>query len=315
MTYIMNCYNKGKSMNVNFEYYKIFYYVAKYGNFTRAAKALSSSQPNITRAMNCLENEINCKLFVRTNRGVYLTPEGERLYTRVAASMMQLQLAEEELAKGVGLEHGSISLGASEIALNIYLLDRLKRFHMNYPGVRLKLCNYSTPQAVRSVNSGEVDFAIVTTPIDYDMSLKAVRLMAFNDVLVGGRSFSNLADKKLHIADLKNYPLICLGKDTTTYDFYYNLFNKYGEELEPDTEAATTAQILPLVESGLGLAFLPQEMAEKPLKQNNIVKLELEEDIPRRYVCMIYDSKRPMSVAAQKFKNILLEKDSSVYNR
>ena len=59
-------------MNVNFEYYKIFYYVAKYNNFTKAAHVLNNSQPNITRAMNCLEHELNCTLFVRTNRGVCL---------------------------------------------------------------------------------------------------------------------------------------------------------------------------------------------------------------------------------------------------
>ena len=297
-------------MNVNFEYYKIFYYVAKYGNFTKAASVLNGSQPNVTRAINCLEQEVNCKLFVRTNRGVYLTPEGERLYTRVAASMIQLQLAEEELADSVGLEHGSISIGASEIALNIYLLERLKKFHMSYPGVRLKLCNHSTPQAVRSVRSGEIDFAIVTTPLDYDMSLKVVRLKEFNDVLVGGRSFSGLGSHKLSISDIKKYPFICLGKDTTTYEFYYKLFNKHGIELAPDTEAATTDQVIPLVESELGLAFLPEEMLEKVIRSNDIVKLELAEDIPRRYVCMIYDSKRPISVAAQKFKKILLEESS-----
>ena len=69
-------------MNINFEYYKIFYYVAKYGSLTKAARVLGNSQPNITRAMNCLENEIHCTLFIRTNRGVRLTPEGERLYAR-----------------------------------------------------------------------------------------------------------------------------------------------------------------------------------------------------------------------------------------
>ena len=181
---------------------------------------------------------------------------------------------------------------------------------MSYPGVRLKLCNHSTPQAVRSVKSGEIDFAIVTTPLDYDMSLKVVRLKEFNDVLVGGRSFYGLGSHKLGISDIKKYPFICLGKDTTTYEFYYNLFNKHGVELTPDTEAATTDQVLPLVESELGLAFLPEEMVEKALKNNDIVKLELDEDIPRRYVCMIYDSKRPISVAAQKFKKILLEESN-----
>ena len=60
-------------MDVNFEYYKIFYYVAKYHNFTKAAQALNNSQPNITRAMNCLEQQLNTTLFIRTNRGVQLT--------------------------------------------------------------------------------------------------------------------------------------------------------------------------------------------------------------------------------------------------
>ena len=109
-------------MDVNFEYYKIFYYVARYKNFTKAAQALGSSQPNVTRAMNCLEQQINSTLFVRNNRGIQLTPEGEKLYIRVTAAMTQLMAAEEELADSASLSHGSISIGASETALNIFLL-------------------------------------------------------------------------------------------------------------------------------------------------------------------------------------------------
>ena len=56
-------------------------------------------------------------------------------------------IAEEELADSSGLSHGSIAIGASETALNIFLLDKLKNFHMTYPGIRLKLYNHSTPEA------------------------------------------------------------------------------------------------------------------------------------------------------------------------
>ena len=126
-------------MNVNFEYYRIFYYVAKYHNFTKAAHALSSSQPNVTRAMNCLEQQINTTLFVRTNRGIQLTPEGEKLYTHISAAMSQIFAAEEELSDSTGLSHGSIAIGVSETALNIFLFDNLKAFHMTYHGIRLKL--------------------------------------------------------------------------------------------------------------------------------------------------------------------------------
>ena len=125
-------------MDVNYEYYKIFYYVAKHNSFTKAARVLGNSQPNITRAMNCLEQELHCTLFIRNNRGVRLTPEGEQLYSYVSSAMTQLRTAEAKLASGIGLEHGTISIGASETALNIYLLKHLKAFHMAYPGIRLK---------------------------------------------------------------------------------------------------------------------------------------------------------------------------------
>ena len=64
-------------MYVDWEYYKIFYYVAKYQNLTKAARVLGNNQPNITHSMNRLESQLNCVLFIRSNRGVTLTPEGE----------------------------------------------------------------------------------------------------------------------------------------------------------------------------------------------------------------------------------------------
>ena len=75
--------------------------------------------------------------------------------------MTQLMAAEEELADSASLSHGSISIGASETALNIFLLDKLKAFHMVNPGIRLKIYNHSTPEAVDAVKNGLVDFAVV----------------------------------------------------------------------------------------------------------------------------------------------------------
>lgn len=106
-------------MYVDWEYYKIFYYVAKYQNFTKAARVLGNNQPNITHSMNRLESQLNCVLFTRSNRGVTLTPEGEMLYSRIASAAVQIQDAEEELSASATLEHGSISISATETALNI----------------------------------------------------------------------------------------------------------------------------------------------------------------------------------------------------
>lgn len=64
-------------MEITYDYYRIFYYVATYQSFSKAAKILMSNQPNITRFINNLENQLGCKLFVRSNRGVQLTRKEE----------------------------------------------------------------------------------------------------------------------------------------------------------------------------------------------------------------------------------------------
>ena len=169
-------------MYVDWEYYKIFYYVAKYQNFTKAARVLGNNQPNITHSMNRLESQLNCVLFIRSNRGVTLTPEGEMLYSRIASAAVQIQDAEEELSASATLEHGTISISATETALNIYLSKKLRDFHTEYPGIRLRISNHSTPQAVQAVKNGEVDFAIVSTPAEIESGLKMVELKPFYEV-------------------------------------------------------------------------------------------------------------------------------------
>ena len=92
-------------MNISYEHYRIFYYVAKLQSFTQAAGVLMNSQPNITRSIKNLEQELGCPLFTRSNRQVQLTPEGEALYRHVSIAFDQLQAGEEEIRFGKGL-HG-----------------------------------------------------------------------------------------------------------------------------------------------------------------------------------------------------------------
>ena len=78
-------------------------------------------------------------------------------------------------------------------------------------------------------------------------------------------------------------------------------------ELMPDTETATTDQILPLVKCELGLAFLPEPMARESIKKHEIVQISLKEDIPERNICMVYDWQHPLNSAARQLKKIILE--------
>ena len=76
---------------ITYDYYRIFYFVAQYHSFTKAAEILKNNQPNITRCMNNLESELGCKLFIRSHQGVTLTAEGEKVYERVAVAYERLR--------------------------------------------------------------------------------------------------------------------------------------------------------------------------------------------------------------------------------
>ena len=290
---------------ITYDYYRIFYFVAQYHSFTKAAEILKNNQPNITRCMNNLESELGCKLFIRSHQGVTLTAEGEKVYERVAVAYEQLRTVEEELALERSLESGLITIGASETALRLMLLSRLEHFHTRYPHVRLRISNHSTPQALQAVKNGEVDFAVITTPAEVESGLKMVELKPFYEVLVGGRTFTALASQNLSLKELNNYPLISLSDESMTRAFYRQFFLDHGAVLKPDTEAATTDQMLTLVKSELGIAFLPQTMAQDALARGEIVQLHLQEIIPQRSICLVYDHHRPLNTAARKFQQML----------
>ena len=287
--------------------YEIFLKVCETGSFSKAAEALNYTQSGISQMMAGLEEELGVQLFARINRGVTLTPEGEMLYSRIASAAVQIQDAEEELSASATLEHGAISISATETALNIYLSEKLRAFHTEYPGIRLRISNHSTPQAVQAVRNGEVDFAIITTPAEVENGLKMVELMPFYEVLVGGRTFTALASQTLSLKELAGYPLICLNEESMTRSFYRQFFLEHDAVLKPDTEAATTDQMLTLVKSELGLAFVPEPMAKDPLERGEIVQLHLQEIIPTRSICLVYDHHRPLNTAARKFQQMITQ--------
>ena len=173
--------------------------------------------------------------------------------------------------------------------------------------IRLRISNHSTPQAVQAVKNGEVDFAIVSTPAEVEPGLKMVELKSFYEVLVGGKTFTALASQNLSLKELTNYPLISLSDESMTRSFYRQLFLDHDAVLKPDTEAATTDQMLTLVKSELGLAFVPEPMAREPLQRGEIVQLHLQEIIPSRSICLVYDHHRPLNTAARKFQQMITQ--------
>lgn len=290
-------------MNVSYDYYRIFYYVARYGSITQAAKMLLASQPNLTRAIKNLEAQLGCTLFVRNNRGIRLTPEGERLYEHVAIAHENMEAAEQELTGSRTLERGTVCVAASEIALHLVLLPVLKAYRALHPGIRFRIGNYLTAQAVDALKNGMADIAVVTTPTPLSATTEEIVVRPFREVAVCSRAYTDLASRRVGFAELLRYPMISLGTQTRSYELYSRFFAEHGLRYQPETEAATADQILPMVRADLGVGFVPPEfIAGAP----DILTIETEELLPGRQIRIVKRKEQPLSMAAKELERLLL---------
>ncbi len=291
-------------MYISYDYYRVFYYVAKYGNVTQAAKLLLNNQPNLTRTIKSLETELGCALLSRSNRGMKLTPEGERLFNHVRIAFEQIEAGEAELTESRNLQSGMICVAASEVALRCLLLPVLKKYRLRYPGIHIRISNHTTPQAVAALREGTADIAVVTTPSVHSASLTETPVRPVREVPVCSPYFSELIGKEVLLADLLRFPLISLGEDTKSFQFYSSLFAAHGLSYQPDIEAFTADQILPMVEADLGVGFIPEEFLHK---NDNVRVIYLKDTIPERDIVLVKRKGQPLSVAAKELEHMILE--------
>ena len=298
-------------MNSNFEYYKIFYYVAKYENLTKAATVLKPSQPAVTRTIHKLENELGCRLFTRSKTGMQLTPEGRTFYGYVAAGCAQFFKGENDLSNLISLENGTIYISATETALHCYLFQAMEEFNSLYPNVRFKILNNSTTESVNAVKEGKVDLAFVSANLQVAKPLRMKILRKYHDILISGNRFGELKDdgKEVSLKELVSYPWISLTAETITRRFLNEYFEKNSLTFTPDMELATTDMILPAVRHNLGLGFIPAEFADSELKSGQVFEIKVKEKLPERNIILIYDMEYPQSIAAKEFQKFLKEKE------
>lgn len=287
-------------MDINLEYYKLFYYVAKYKSITLAAETLSISQPAVSQAVKHLENNLGCHLFVRTSKGVRLTKEGEMLFSYVERGYETIISGEKKLSEMLNLENGEICIGASDMTLQFYLLPYLEQFHEKYPKIRVKVTNAPTPETLTHLADGKIDFGIVSTPISSRKHLKMVPVRQIHDVFVAGKKFEHLKGKKLSYSVLKDYPVMCLEGSTSTRYYVEQFLKEQDVSISPEFELATSDMLIQFAIRNLGVASVVRDFALEYVKAGELFELEFDKEIPPRQFCIISDERIPMSAAASK---------------
>ncbi len=288
-------------MDITYDYYRIFYYVAKYGSISQAAKVLTRGQPNVTKAMQNLETQLGCKLFVRSSRGIQLTPEGEKLYLHLSVAFAHISTAEEEILAERNLETGTISIATTEVALYGAVLPALTAFSTDYPKVKIKIANSNNRHALEMLKSGLADFAVLTMRDDADGHYRVTTVQKFQELLC------IQADLPFPdgLAAIDTYPYIGCSNSTYVRLFCQSYLLTQGIQKEPDIEVATSNHVLQMVKAGIGVGFVSEPLAREWLDRGAIKQIRLQPPPPEREICMVEDRGRSLSIAAKTFASYL----------
>lgn len=293
-------------MPTSLDYYKVFYYTAKAGNITQAARALYLTQPTVSHTIRLLEQELGCTLFHRSQKGVTMTPEAQKLYVHIAAAYEHIEKAEAELAAARNFQAGELRIGASETSLHQFLLPRLTAFKRSYPSIQLKIYNTTTPEALSQLSRQLLDLAVLVTPSGYrDNAFFSRRLTGIKDVFLAGSRYADLQGRVLSLKELTSLPLISMTPNTLTRDILEQLFSSHQLSMTPDIELSSADLITPLVRDNLGIGFVPLPFAQSELARGTVFELQICEAIPEREIRLFYNEGIPLSVSARAFTEML----------
>ncbi|HYE80936.1 MAG TPA: LysR family transcriptional regulator [Clostridia bacterium] len=293
-------------MDVNFELYKVFYYVAKSLSFSAASEELFITQSAVSQSIKLLEEKLKCQLFFRNTKRVKLTREGAVLFGHVEQAFNFIKSGERTLEEMNSLSQGEIRIGASDTICKYYLMPYIKRFNQIYPNIKIHLTNRTSPKCIELLRKGSVDFSVINIPERCSYNNIAVkRTKEVRDVFIANDNFKELKGRKVCLKELENYPLLVLESNTTTREFFDNLMTKHGVSIKPEIELGSVDILMEMAKIGLGIAFVPDECVNQELSKKEIFMLDIKEEIPGRNLGFLIHSNIPLPLAASKFVELL----------
>lgn len=293
------------TINYSLEAYRVFYTVASCGSITLAAGELSISQPAVSQSIKQLEEGLKTKLFTRTSKGVRLTGEGELLYSYVAKGYEQIMLGEQKLIQLHNMELGEITIGASDMTLQFFLLPYLEKFHEQYSNIRIRVTNGPTPETLEKLEDGRMDFCVVSTPFEAKETLEVIPVREIEDIFVAGRRFIPYKNKTLDFTELRDLPLIFLEGNTSSRRYMEDFLKQNQVEVNPEFELATSDMIVQFALRNLGVGCVVKDFAKEYIDNGMLYELRFNKLIPKRQFCIVKNKKNPLPVAAGKLLELI----------
>lgn len=293
-------------MLANLEYYKTFYYAAKFNSFSKAAEVLYLTQSAVSQSIHRLESQLGTVLFRRVAHRMLLTPEGEVLYRHVALAFSTLQAGESQLSRLLALEEGELTIGATETGLIHCVLPKLLQFKQRFPNINVIIKGTHSKELLDLLRSGNVDLAIGVTPIANHKTLSIKLMQPFHDVFFASDAFASLRDKMISPEELVEYPLVIASAESSASQNLSEFFAQQECSFNPQIRVMTTTFVLPFVQQGLAVGCAPEMFVKQWLRKRTLFPIKLTISPPARQLFLATNGEIPLSNAAKEFIQLVL---------
>ena len=288
----------------NLEWYRVFYWTAKLGSLTLAARQLNITQPAVSHTLKHLEEVQGTHLFVRTTKGVTLTSDGEALFPFVEQALQFIESGERKIADRQGLLTGEIRIGASDTLSKYYLLPYLEQFHQQYPGIRIRMINRTTPETLALLKEGAIDFGVVHLPAE-DPRVHVRKAARQQDILVGGQKYKALADQPFSLRQIAQFPLLMLEQGVSTRASLDAYARSHDIIFHPEFELGSVDLLVRFAQSGFGLTFVVRDYVREELASGALVEIPLDPPVPERHIGIATLDHMPLPVAARQLVDMI----------
>lgn len=256
-----------------------FLAVARERSFTRAAAKLGVSQSALSHTVRGLEERLGLRLLTRTTRSVSPTQVGERLLLTVGSRFEEIEAELDALSEFREKPAGTIRITTGEHAADTILWPKLTKFLPKYPDIKVEviiehgLTDIVAERYDAGIRLGEqVAKDMIAVRIGPDMRM----------AVVGSPSYFEGRPKPRTPQDLTAHN--CINIRFPTYGGLYAWeFEKDGHELRVRVEGQLVFngifQVLNAAVAGLGLAFVPEDIAQPYLTKRRLKRV-LEEWCP-----------------------------------
>ena len=280
-----------------------FVEVAKQLSFTKAAASLHVSQPSLSKAIQNIEVELGVPLFYRSSKQLELTDAGEAVLVNALRVLESFQNLRSELTDIMNLKKGQIRIGIPPIVGAEFFSKLISIYKEQYPYIEILLTEVGTKSIRQLIAAGELDIGLVCSATSPNEQLETIRFLQdpLQLIIHETNPLSQLTSVELQ--QLKEESFIIYRKDFVLYDQIIEECNKY--QFFPVIACETTQKdlFIEMVNAKLGIALLPQKIAEK-IPYADIKRIPLEGNPITLELGITWKKNKYLSFAVREFINL-----------